>query len=430
MQKGFITLDNKLYFSSRVNGALKTGWQNAQEGIWYQNNNGEVVIGKQRIDGKNYYFNEKGIMQKGFVTIEDKLYFYSRVNGILKTGWQNASEGVWYQNSNGEVVIGKQTIDGKNYYFNEKGIMQKGFVTIEDKLYFYSRVNGILKTGWQNTDEGIWYQNESGEVIKGTQNIEGRDYKFNDQTGLVEGFKKENGKTYYYDPDGTQSKGVQYMCGRFYVFNTNTGAFEKFASEINVIDVSAHQGNIDWNKVKKSGLVDAVILRIGYGSGYTDKFFVKNKNELERLGIPYSVYLFSYAENKEEAMNESEFIVKAIRENKAHIYKDLAIFYDLEDWEIKSTGENSYGISKDTYSDMITTFINNTEEKLCIKTRVYASKNYIETRFDPKVQGYATWVAQWNEKLTYKGPYEGWQYTDCRSIPGINGCVDGSKFYY
>ena len=161
-----------------------------------------------------------------------------------------------------------------------------------------------------------------------------------------------------------------------------------------------------------------------------DKYFIQNKKELERLGIPYSVYLFSYAENKEEALKESEFLVKAIKENKVHIYKDFSIFYDLEDWEIKSTGENSYGISKDTYSDMITTFIENTEKNLCIQTRVYASKNYIETRFDPSVQKYATWVAQWNNKLTYKGNYEGWQYTDCLSVPGINGCVDASKFYY
>ena len=79
---------------------------------------------------------------------------------------------------------------------------------------------------------------------------------------------------------------------------------------------------------------------------------------------------------------------------------------------------------------MITTFIENTEKNLCIQTRVYASKNYIETRFDPSVQKYATWVAQWNNKLTYKGNYEGWQYTDCLSVPGINGCVDASKFYY
>ena len=370
-------------------------------------------------------------MQPGFVTIDNKLYFFSRVNGVLKTGWQNASEGKWYQNSNGEVVKGLQTIDKKKYYFNDKGVMQTGFITIDGKRYFFSRVNGVLKTGWQNASEGYWYQDSTGALVTGLQTIDGREYKFNDQTGILEGLKVVNGKKYYYNPDGTQAKGVQYIINRFWYFNEITGAFEKYVKEARVIDISSHNGNIDWNKVKSSGMVDAVILRLGYGVGYIDNKFLQNKNELERLGIPYSVYLFSYAENKEESLRESDFLVKVIKQNSVKIASSvLSIYYDLEDWEIKSTGENSYGISKSTYKDMITTFIDNTEKKLCIKTRVYASKNYIEDRFPKEVQNYATWIAQWSNKITYEGPYEGWQYTDCASIPGISGCVDMSKFYY
>ena len=66
---------------------------------------------------------------------------------------------------------------------------------------------------------------------------------------------------------------------------------------------------------------------------------------------------------------------------------------------------------------------------LC-KGRVYASKNYIETRFPTEVQKYATWVAQWNDTITYKGPYEGWQYTSTGRIPGISTNVDMNIFYY
>ena len=149
-----------------------------------------------------------------------------------------------------------------------------------------------------------------------------------------------------------------------------------------------------------------------------------------KVGIPYSVYLFSYAENGAEALAESNFLVNTIRNNNVHIATGFfSIYYDLEDWVIRSTGENSYGISKDTYRNMIETFIDNTERNLCIRTRVYASKNYIETRFPTEIQEYATWVAQWSDQITYKGNYEGWQFTNSARIPGISGNVDMSYFY-
>ena len=426
MQTGFIrdTETNKLYFYSRVNGALKTGWQSASEGKWYQNADGEVLTGQQTIENNKYLFNEEGIMQTGFIrdTESNKLYFYSRVNGALKNGWQNSTEGKWYQNDEGEVLTGSQTIDKNKYYFNEEGIMQTGFVRDEEtkKIYFYSRVNGALKTGWQNASEGYWYQNKEGELVVGNQTIDARNYYFNEETGFLEGFKYENGKTYYYNPDGTQARGVQYMTNKYWKFNESTGAFEKFVRQIRVIDISQHNGDIDWNKVKQSGLVDAVILRLGFGSYSYDTRFNTNKAELERLGIPYSIYLFSYAERADQAQEEAEFVINSVRNKNINIASNIfGIYYDLEDWTINSTGQNSYGISKDTYGDIITTFVNDVERNLCIKTRVYASKNYIETRFPTGVQGYATWVAQWGNQITYQGAYEGWQYTSKADIPGI-----------
>ena len=359
-------------------------------------------------------------MYKGFKEIDGKLYFFSRVTGVLKQGWQNAKEGYWYQNKDGEVLKGIKKIGNDKYYFDEKGIMYKGFKEIDGKLYFFSRVTGALKQGWQNTEEGYWYQNEDGEVLKGLQNIDGREYKLNDLTGIVEGFKKENNKTYYYNPDGSQAKGIQYMMNNFWKFNEKTGAFEKFVRQVRVIDISQHNGDINWNQVKASGKVDAVILRIGYGQKWYDSKFIYNKQELERLGIPYSVYLFSYAENKQEALKEASFVINAVKNNNVKIATNIfGIYYDLEDWTIKSTGESSRGISKESYGDIITSFVDDVERKLCIKTRVYASKNYIETRFPIEVQDYATWVAQWSSEITYKGPYEGWQFTSKADIPGI-----------
>ena len=318
------------------------------------------------------------------------------------------------------------------YYFDdETGFKTSGFKEYNGKIYFFSSKDGLVSHGWKTAYGKHWYQDETGALVTGLQTIDGREYFFNEQTGFLEGFVEKDGNSYYYNPDGTQAKGIQYMTNQSLKFNEITGAYEKNVREVRTIDVSAHQGMIDWDAVKASGKVDAVILRLGYGVGYVDKYYVRNKNELERLGIPYSVYLFSYAENKNEALMESNFLVNTLNSTNAKIASNIfSLYYDLEDWEIKSTGENSYGIGKDTYGEMITTFIDNTEKKTCIKTRVYASKNYIETRFPKEKQQYATWVAQWSDKLTYNGAYEGWQYSDCEIIPGINGCVDMSKFYY
>ena len=198
MQTGFVTSDEKLYFYSRVNGVLKSGWQNAEEGAWYQNEEGEVLTGPQEIDNEKYLFNEKGIMQTGFITLNEKLYFFSRVNGILKSGWQNAAEGTWYQNEEGEVLTGLQEIDNEKYYFNENGILKNGFIRIDDKLYFFSRVNNKLKTGWQNATEGIWYQNKNGEVVKGLQEIDNEKYYFNENGILKNGFIRIDDKLYFF----------------------------------------------------------------------------------------------------------------------------------------------------------------------------------------------------------------------------------------
>ena len=168
-------------------------------------------------------------------------------------------------------------------------------------------------------------------------------------------------------------------------------------------------------------MVDAVILRLGYGDQWFDNKFFKNKAELERLGIPYSIYLFSYAENKNEALAESNFVINSVRNHNINIATNIfSIYYDLEDWIVRSTGENSYGISKDTYGEMITTFVDNIERNLWIKAIVYASEYYVYDRFPEYTYKYATWIANWTKAgITYPYNYEGWQFTSKANIPGI-----------
>ena len=323
--------------------------------------------------------------------------------------------------------------NNNKYYFGEDGYAYNGFREIDGQTYFFSNINYVLKTGWQtlnNDYNQIFYLNMDGTVVYGNQTIEGRNYIFGED-GFLDGFKSTGSTFVYYNPDGTLALGIQRMAGKYYQFNEYTGAFEKYVNQRIVIDVSAHQGNIDWEAVKNSGMVDAVILRAGYGVSWTDAYFQRNVQELNRLGIPYSVYLFSYAENANEARMEADNLINIIKNTGANIASDIfSIYYDLEDWTISSTGENSYGISQQTYQEMFNSFSSKVESALGVDVKIYASKNYIETRFPETLRPEIGWVAQWGPELTYNGTYEGWQYTSDGSVPGINGRVDMSIFYY
>ena len=429
---GFKNINNELYYFSGVTKCLSSGWKAAYGNVWYQDETGKVLRGVQTIDGKTYFFNDKtGYQEVGFKNINNELYYFSGVTKYLTSGWKAAYGKVWYQDETGKVLKGYQIIDENKYYFDEvTGYRFSGFKKINEKIYFFNSSTGTTTEGWKAAYNKIWYQTSEGYLITGEESIEGRNYRF-DENGFLQGFKYMNNKMYYYNPDGSQAKGVQRMAGTYYKFDSITGEFKNIVNQKIVIDVSAHNGNINWEQVKNAGIVDGVILRLGYSVGFVDTYFLRNVNELNRLGIPYSVYLFSYAVNPYEAGLEADFVIRTIRNNPVKIASNLfSIYYDLEDWTIKSTGENSNEISKDAYGGIITTFADKIKSNLGINARVYASKNYVYERFPSYAWPYATWIAQWGPAITYKEAFEGWQYTNNGSIPGINGRVDMSIFYY
>ncbi|MCI8569532.1 MAG: hypothetical protein HFJ11_06110, partial [Bacilli bacterium] len=378
---------------------------------------------------KEKYYVENNYMVSGFKEIDGETYFFGLTTNKMLKGWQSVAEGRFYLNSEGKIKQGWNEIDGEKYYV-ENNYMVSGFKEINGEKYFFGLTTNKLLHGWNNISYNYWYQDENGKMVIGSQNIEGRDYLF-DNNGYLQGFKNINGQLYYFNPDGTQAKGVQRMAGLYFKFDSITGAFEKYVNQKIVIDVSSHNGYINWNQVKNAGIVDGVILRLGYSVGFMDTKFLQNVKELNRLRIPYSVYLFSYAVNPYEAGLEADFVIRTIRNNPVHIASNLfSIYYDLESWKIDSTGENSNEISKDAYGGIITTFCDKIKNNLGINARVYASKSYVYDRFPSYAWPYATWIAQWGPTITYKEAFEGWQYTNNGSVPGINGRVDMSIFYY
>lgn len=187
------------------------------------------------------------------------------------------------------------------------------------------------------------------------------------------------------------------------------------------IDVSTHQGIIDWAKVKADG-VQFAILRCGYGSDIKyqdDGQFARNASECERLGIPYGVYLYSYANSIDKANSEADHVLRLIKDCKL----DYPVFYDLED--ANTTGK----CSKALIADMAEVFCTKVE-RAGYKVGIYANLNWFNNILTDKIfDSWDKWIAQYNKECTYKGEYTMWQYTSSGKVNGINGLVDMNYCY-
>lgn len=182
------------------------------------------------------------------------------------------------------------------------------------------------------------------------------------------------------------------------------------------IDVSHHNGEIDWAKVKEAG-VDYAIIRCGYGSNqekWDDKSWKANADACTELGIPFGVYLYSYADSMDDAVSEAEHVLRLIEGY------DLAypVYYDLEDKCV----ENSF--SKAGLAELAKTFCDMIEDA-GYEAGIYANKYWFsELLTDPIFDTWDRWVAQYNDTCTYEGNYVMWQCSDEGLVDGISTVVD------
>ena len=187
------------------------------------------------------------------------------------------------------------------------------------------------------------------------------------------------------------------------------------------IDVSEFQGKIDWEKVKNAG-IEFAILRCGYGMDFSnqdDVEYERNANECERLGIPYGVYLMSYANIVEKARSEAKHVLRLIEGRKI----SLGVWYDIED------NGTSGAINKETLTNIINTFCN-TIKNAGYKVGVYASLNWLENKIEKTIKdNYDIWVAQYYSKCEYEGKYIMWQHTSSGKVNGISTNVDMNILY-
>ena len=186
-------------------------------------------------------------------------------------------------------------------------------------------------------------------------------------------------------------------------------------------DVSQHQGNVDFNKVKKAGY-NFVIIRAGFGKyeNQKDPYFEQNYTRAKAAGLDVGVYWYSYALSKQDAIQEANVCYNIIKGKQF----EYGVYFDIED-------PSQEGCGNGTIQEMIEAFCS-TLEKKGYYVGYYSFASFLYNKVPLSFRNsnkYDLWVAQWSSKCTYNSHYGMWQFTDVGIIPGISGNVDLNYAY-
>lgn len=382
--------NNSINYSSHVSNI---GWQNYVS------------------DGKLSGTTGKGLKIEALkLNIDSKLGSVQYNSYVQNKGWQN------YVNNN--EVSGTT---GLNKRIEAIKVKLTGSLVDNYDIYYRVHVSDIGWLGWAKNDE------ISGSIGNNTQ-IEALEMRLvpknvsapgSTEKHYVTGTWKNNNLNYY-NYFGNKVTGWQYIDGKKYYFNSDGDL--KGSNVKKVIDVSSYQQNINWDTIKYNSDIDHVILRIGWGMSYddapgTDSQFDYNIRSVQRLGIPYSIYIFSYARVESAAEKEAKFTKEMME--KYNIPKSTFIWYDTE---------RPYDLA--TYKTVIPKYVNTMHSYGYNNVGVYGSViNFLNGNLnDNTIKNYPLWIAQYYKNLQYPGNYIGWQYTSDGSVEGINGRVDISMF--
>ena len=192
------------------------------------------------------------------------------------------------------------------------------------------------------------------------------------------------------------------------------------------IDVSSHNGDINWEAVKPQ--IDFAIIRLGYGDNIErqdDSYFIKNVNGCINNNIPFGVYIYSYALN----LGGSESIQSEIDHTKKMLSKiskkPFCVYIDMED-------DSTIKLGKTLLTDFALEFCKQITQA-GYKAGVYANENWFRNYLNCSTiasYGYSIWCAKYSEyKPNITSNYDIWQYSSTGHLDGINGVVDMNYMY-
>lgn len=216
----------------------------------------------------------------------------------------------------------------------------------------------------------------------------------------------------------------------------NTKAFFDYKNNLfaqqakGVIDVSSWQGDIDWAKAKADG-VEGAIIRLGFGwDNDADAKAQRNIAECKRLGIPFGIYWYSYAEDVDGAKHEGNDVVSKLRQMGVSP-SDLKypVYYDLERWTW--TGHTP-PTNPNVYNGIVNAWDGALQSGGYQNLGVYSYTSYLQGPLNnANIYAKTRWVAQYGARIEFTAfgtNDRGWQYTESGQINGISGSVDMSAF--
>ncbi len=211
-----------------------------------------------------------------------------------------------------------------------------------------------------------------------------------------------------------------------YLENTESGISYEGDSRYYIrkgVDVSQHQGSIDWNRVKAAGY-EFAILRIGYrgygqsGALMVDNTFHDNIRGAREAGLEVGIYIFSQAVNETEALEEAQMVL----DNLAGYELDLPVVYDPE--LIRDAEARTDDVTGEQFTQNTITFCERMKEA-GYEPMIYSNMVWEAFLFDmAQLQEYPIWYADYEPIPQTPYDFVFWQHSSTGRVDGITGDVD------
>ena len=362
-------IDGSVYFFDDTGRQLtEDGWSGE-----YYVKDGKALTGKQQIDGKWYIFGDDGRQLTGNYWWNNNCYYApaEEDHGALKCDYfRDRGDGYTYYGPTGEQAKGWFDYSGADgvhpegrYYQDTVPRVVTGYRLIEEKMYYFNS-NGLFfvpdKEGWLVKDGKEYYFLADGEIVRppviDSVTVTEVDASTSNVTinasfpgSPCAGYSFDGGKTWQTSNTKTFTRGTVIAAGMLMVKDTTGGkgytvAYDKQVDIPKVvlngvygIDVSKHQGEIDWNKVAASGVSFAIIRAVGCyensRTSYIDPYFESNVRNAKAAGLNVGVYIYSLAKSTDEMISQVKFFLNSAEMqhlNADGIKLDYPVYIDYE----------------------------------------------------------------------------------------------------